>query len=126
VALLAAENATLEAGWNDALGDLERSRGRLVRAADEERRKVERDLHDGIQQHLIGIMIGLALVSAATRRRSPAAAPARLTGRTQVRTSFGGLSAGAGSSILADAGGEARNDRQRVKPAAQSCGLLRF
>jgi hypothetical protein len=39
MALLAAENAELDAGWKEAIGDLERSRTRLVRAADEERRK---------------------------------------------------------------------------------------
>jgi signal transduction histidine kinase len=60
--LLAAENAQLDAGWKEAIGDLERSRTRLVRAADEERRKFERNLHDGVQQQLIAIRIltGLA------------------------------------------------------------------
>jgi signal transduction histidine kinase len=62
IALLAAENAQLDAGWKEAIGDLERSRTRLVRAADEERRKFERNLHDGVQQQLIAIRIltGLA------------------------------------------------------------------
>src|SRR4051812_7705537 len=82
VALLVAENADFEARWKDALGDLERSlqdlersRARLVRAADEERRKVERNLHDGVQQQLIAIRIGLdltvdqATVDHATRDR---------------------------------------------------------
>jgi signal transduction histidine kinase len=62
IALLAAENAELDAGWKEAIGDLQRSRTRLVRAADEERRKLERNLHDGVQQQLIAIRIltGLA------------------------------------------------------------------
>jgi signal transduction histidine kinase len=70
VALLAAENAELDAGWNDAIRDLEHSRmhledsrSRLVRAADEERRKVERNLHDGIQHRLIAIMIRLGMAA---------------------------------------------------------------
>jgi signal transduction histidine kinase len=57
--LLAAENAELEAGWTEALQELERSRGRLVRAADDERRKFERNLHDSVQQRLISIEIRL-------------------------------------------------------------------
>jgi signal transduction histidine kinase len=60
-ALLAAENATLEAAWNDALHDLRQSRARIVTAADNERRKLERDLHDGVQQRLVGVRIKLAL-----------------------------------------------------------------
>ncbi len=48
------------------MGDLERSRARLVRAADEERRKFERNLHDGVQQQLIAIRIWLELAAEAT------------------------------------------------------------
>ena len=70
IALLAAENAELDAGWKEAMRDLERSRTRLVRAADEERRKFERNLHDGVQQQLIAIKIRLEL--AADRRPSTA------------------------------------------------------
>jgi len=61
VALLAAENAELEAGWKDALQELARSRARLVRAADDERRKFERNLHDSVQQRLISIKISLEM-----------------------------------------------------------------
>jgi signal transduction histidine kinase len=60
-ALLAAENATLEAAWNNALLELRQSRARIVTAADNERRKLERDLHDGVQQQLIGVRIKLAI-----------------------------------------------------------------
>jgi hypothetical protein len=42
VALLAAENAELDAAWNDALDELRRSRARIVRAGDNERRWFER------------------------------------------------------------------------------------
>ena len=66
IALLAAENAELDAGWTQAMRDLERSRTRLVRAADEERRKFERNLHDGVQQHLVAIRIWLELAAEAT------------------------------------------------------------
>jgi signal transduction histidine kinase len=61
VALLAAENAELEAGWTQALQEVARSRARLVRAADDERRKFERNLHDTVQQHLISIKLRLEI-----------------------------------------------------------------
>jgi signal transduction histidine kinase len=61
VALLAAENAELEAGWKEALQDLEESRARLVRTADDERRKFERNLHDSVQQRLISINLRLQM-----------------------------------------------------------------
>jgi signal transduction histidine kinase len=80
VAVLAAENAQLEAGWHDALEDLDRSRTRLVQAADEERRKLERNLHDGVQQRLVAINIELGIaadaapIDGATRERLTAIA----------------------------------------------------
>jgi signal transduction histidine kinase len=61
VALLAAENAELEAGWTAALQELERSRARLVRAADDERRRFERNLHDSVQQQLVSIKLRLEM-----------------------------------------------------------------
>jgi signal transduction histidine kinase len=44
-----------------SLRQLEDSRSRLVRAADQERSRIERDLHDGAQQHLIMLRIKLSL-----------------------------------------------------------------
>ncbi|MDH4111162.1 MAG: sensor histidine kinase [Actinomycetota bacterium] len=37
--------------------DLRASRGRLVAAQDEERRKIERDIHDGAQQQLVALQV---------------------------------------------------------------------
>ena len=42
--------------------DLQASRRRLVATADAERRRIERDLHDGAQQHLVALAVGLRLV----------------------------------------------------------------
>lgn len=61
LALLAAENAKLDAAWAQALQELQRSRARLVRAADDERRKFERNLHDSVQQRLISIKVRLEM-----------------------------------------------------------------
>jgi hypothetical protein len=40
------------------------SRARIVAAADETRRRIERDLHDGTQQHLVTLMLELRAVQA--------------------------------------------------------------
>jgi signal transduction histidine kinase len=63
VALLAEENLRLEAAWNDSLRDLHASRRRIVAASEDERRRLERDLHDGAQQRLVSLRIGLAMAS---------------------------------------------------------------
>jgi signal transduction histidine kinase len=44
---------------------LEASRGRLITAADEERRRLERDLHDGAQQHLAALAVLIQLARTA-------------------------------------------------------------
>ena len=44
------------------LVELRESRARIVRAGDEERRRLERDLHDGAQQRLLALGMGLQLL----------------------------------------------------------------
>jgi signal transduction histidine kinase len=61
VVLLAEENAELDAAWKRSLGELADSRGRLVSAGARERRKLERDLHDGAQQRLMALQIKLKM-----------------------------------------------------------------
>jgi signal transduction histidine kinase len=56
---LAIEIARLRVGLRRQLAEVEASRARIVTAADAERRRIERDLHDGAQQRLV--TIGLAL-----------------------------------------------------------------
>jgi signal transduction histidine kinase len=63
VALLAEENAELDAAWSKAVDELQQSRARIVRAGDNERRKLERNLHDAVQQSLVAIRVNLALTS---------------------------------------------------------------
>jgi signal transduction histidine kinase len=51
---------------------VEASRSRLVTAADEERRRLERDLHDGAQQHLVSLSVLLQLARTGEQsRRQP-------------------------------------------------------
>ena len=56
---LAIEIARLRVELRRQLEEVEASRARIVAAGDEERRRIERDLHDGAQQRLVSI--GLAL-----------------------------------------------------------------
>ena len=47
-----------------AEAEIRRSRARLVQATDAERRRLERDLHDGAQQHLVAVALALRLLRA--------------------------------------------------------------
>ena len=62
-ALLALENAELQSAWTDSLRELSDSRARLATVADEERRHLERDLHDGALQRLLAVRMRLRLVA---------------------------------------------------------------
>jgi signal transduction histidine kinase len=55
-------------------GELTASRERLIGAQDAERRRLERDLHDGAQQHLVALAVNLRLVQTLTQH-----APERAT-----------------------------------------------
>jgi signal transduction histidine kinase len=59
---LVLKNVGLTADLQARLADLRSSRQRLVTAQDEERRRLERNLHDGAQQHLVAIKVKLGLV----------------------------------------------------------------
>ena len=56
------ENARLQAELRTQLNEVRTSRARIVEAGDAERRRIERDLHDGAQQRLLGIRLALQLV----------------------------------------------------------------
>jgi signal transduction histidine kinase len=58
-ARLALENARLHAELRAQLMLLQESRARIVAAGDEERRRIERDLHDGAQQRLVALALEL-------------------------------------------------------------------
>jgi signal transduction histidine kinase len=68
--LLALENRRLEHDLLDSVDALRASQRRLVGAASAERRKIERDLHDGVQQKLVALRIQLELVRDLTDRDS--------------------------------------------------------
>jgi signal transduction histidine kinase len=58
-AALAMENERLDAEVRARVEELRQSRARIVQAADEERRRLERDLHDGAQQRLVALALTL-------------------------------------------------------------------
>ena len=63
-ARLALENERLQAEAGAQLEDLRSSRVRIIEASDAERRRLERDLHDGAQQRLVGLSLALRLLRA--------------------------------------------------------------
>lgn len=64
-ARLALENERLRAEVRAQLAEVVRSRARIVEATDAERRRIERDLHDGAQQRLVSLRIVLTMLKAA-------------------------------------------------------------
>lgn len=65
---LALHNVQLDSALQASLDDVRRhaeelraSRARIVATADAERRKIERNLHDGAQQHLVALAVNLRL-----------------------------------------------------------------
>ena len=71
-ARLALENERLHAQSQARLVELRNSRAQIVAAAEAERRRLERDLHDGSQQRLLAFAIDLAI---ARQRASGAGTP---------------------------------------------------
>jgi len=67
----------------EALDDLQASRSRLVAAGDEARRRIERDLHDGIQQRLVSLALRLRALEATSD-------PATATGLADASTELAG------------------------------------
>ena len=75
---LALEIARLGVGLNRQLAELDRSRARIAGAADDERRRIQRDLHDGAQQRLVTVGISLRAAEARVRGEGLSAVADRL------------------------------------------------
>ncbi len=112
-AQLALENQRLQAELRAQLEEVRASRARIVAAGDAERRRLERDLHDGAQQRLLAL--GLALQLARSELGDQASATDELLGR--------GGSGAAGSARRAarararDPPGDPDRRRPRARPA---------
>ena len=66
-AAIALENVRLNVELRARLEELKGSRARIVEAGDAERRRLERNLHDGAQQRLIGVALQLRLLAMRVR-----------------------------------------------------------
>jgi signal transduction histidine kinase len=106
-AAIALENEHLHAESQVRLAELMASRERIVAAGDAERRRLERNLHDGAQQRLVALAMQLRLIQADIRK-DPAAAEARVT---------------TASGELAESLGELRELARGIHPAALEFGL---
>jgi signal transduction histidine kinase len=71
--LVALDNERLRAASLARLRDLQESRTRIVEISDVERRRVERDLHDGAQQGLLALSFDLRLARLNAERRGDTA-----------------------------------------------------
>ena len=120
-AALTLENDRLDAELRARVEELRASRARLVETADAERRRLERDLHDGAQQRLVSLALGLRLARSKVGPGSEAAgelldeAIAELADATQELRE---LARGIHPAVLSDRGLEASLaalvDRARV------------
>ena len=71
---LVLKNVGLTADLRARLEELRASRQRLVSAQDEARRRLERNLHDGAQQHLVALKVKLGLIETLSERNPEQAA----------------------------------------------------
>jgi signal transduction histidine kinase len=102
-ARLAIENERLAAQVRAQLEEVRESRARIVEAADGERRRLERDLHDGAQQRLVALAMRLELAKEGTSGASSLLEEAT----AELRTAIGevrDLAHGLHPTILTEAG----------------------
>lgn len=95
---LALHNLRLDSALQASLDELQRrneeliaSRARIVAAADESRRAIERDLHDGAQQHLVALAINISLAESLLDSDAEAARTVLGQLRDDVRTTLAEL-----------------------------------
>ena len=107
IAMLSLDNDELDSRLRSSSYALAESRARLAVAADDQRRRIQRDLHDGAQQRLIALRIRLELARELAER-DPAAAAAAIAGLgDQVDAALADLrdlAAGVYPPLLADRG----------------------
>jgi signal transduction histidine kinase len=105
--VVAVENVRLDAELQARLEELRESRARIVQAGYAERRRVERDLHDGAQQRLVALALELQMVRAKLET-DPALAAERLDAATRELTAateeLRELARGIHPPVLADRG----------------------
>ena len=126
--LLAIENGRLTAELGSTTTELQAMRGRIASAGEAERRKIERDLHDGAQQHLVALIIKVGLA----REVADPEAGARLDGMgkelDEILEELRDLAHGVYPTVLRDLGLQAalvalvRRSVSRAKVEARAIG----
>jgi signal transduction histidine kinase len=105
---LAFENERLQAEARAQLAELRASRARLVAASDAERRRLERDLHDGAQQRLIGLTLAMRLMRPQVDREGTSSLATRIAtaeaGLGQALDDLRELASGIHPAVLTDYG----------------------
>lgn len=107
VAQLAIENERLHAEVKAQLEEVRASRERIVRAGDEERRRVERNIHDGAQQRLVSLSLALGMAHAQAEAASPEVAATLADAEAELHaaiTELRELARGIHPAILTEAG----------------------
>ena len=85
-AAIALENARLSVELRARLEELRGSRARIVEAGDAERRRLERNLHDGAQQRMVAVALQLRLLENRVRDDPAAAEMASAAGEELKRS----------------------------------------
>jgi signal transduction histidine kinase len=91
----------------DRVDDLRDARARIIAAADAERRRIERDLHDGAQQRMVSVALTLSLAEAKMRTDADAAAKLVKQAREEAQiavTELRELARGIHPAVLSDRG----------------------
>jgi signal transduction histidine kinase len=95
---LALHNVRLDSALQASLAELQQrnvelqaSRARIVAASDESRRAIERNLHDGAQQHLVALAVKLGLAKQVVGEGSPTVSELLEELRADVQTTIGEL-----------------------------------
>jgi signal transduction histidine kinase len=107
VAQLAIENERLHAEVKSQLEEVRASRERIVRAGDEERRRVERNIHDGAQQRLVSLSLALSMAHAKATHVAPDVVQTIMAAETELKEAIGELrelARGIHPAILTEAG----------------------
>jgi signal transduction histidine kinase len=107
VARLALENERLHAEVKAQLEEVRASRQRIVSAADDERRRVERNLHDGAQQRLVSLSLALGMAQSKAADASPEVAATLAAAGAELREAISELrelARGIHPAILTEAG----------------------
>ena len=119
---LVLRNVRLTAELRQTIEELRASRRRLIDAQDTERRKLERNLHDGAQQQLVALGVQLSLLERLARQvpdadRVTAAIPPLQAMATDALDDLRDLARGIYPPLLADRGLAAALDAQARKAA---------